>query len=284
MKKKLSMLFLLVITLFLASCAGSTSREKNIIDGYNVEPAITLELAEKYNLGFAKLDSLDTTALAIGNNKASSESDYYTVYMSKNVETTLLRYRYKADEELRKHIFDGNRNKNKAFIANTVYFTIMLDEAEKIAKNEVKDENNQPKEIAYYKQSMLDIFVNDKVNKVINGSDSAFYSMEKFEGYNFTIDKTASFSKAFTSYYAADALIDGKKDIYFEVVYLPLFVVRRNANTQASVILYPVYETFTVEGLEISSENNKYKLVESKISTIPAKEFVFDEETGSIFA
>lgn len=285
MKKKIALVFLLVVTLFLASCAGNNSREKQIIENYNVEPYMSAELVEKYNLAFANSKKLAESATSIGTNSSSNENDYYTIYVSKEAENTLFKYVYSADEELSKHIFDGNRNKNKSFIANSLYLNVLLKEAETICKAQVLDESKRESELSYYKQSMIDIVMNSNVVSTIYGTNGTLKDLT-FTNYKFTMDTQSSFSKEKTAKYAGDALIDGKKNISFEIVYLPMFVTRtvNQSIVVASVVFLPIYETFTVDGMEISSEDNKYKLVENTISAMPSKSIVFDSENGSILA
>ena len=129
---------------------------------------------------------------------------------------------------------------------------------------------------------MIDIFLSNKVLTILYGTDSVLKDLS-FTNYKFTQDTTSSFTKAKESNYAGDALIDGKSNITFDVVYLPLFVVRKTSSTTlSSMIMLPIYTTFSVDGKEISSENNKYKLVDSTIATMNTLQVVFDPDYGSI--
>ncbi len=282
MKKKIAMLFLLVFTLVLASCGSSNSREKQIIENYSVKTTLSDLMVNKYKLGFANIDTAATDAKTLGNTSAENADDYYIVYVAKDTEASLFKYSYNADKELQKHIFDGNRNKNKTFQANTLYFKEILDMGETYCKDQVKDANKQETEIPYYKQTMIDIFLSNKVLTILYGTDSVLKDLS-FTNYKFTQDTTSSFTKAKESNYAGDALIDGKSNITFDVVYLPLFVVRKTSSTTlSSMIMLPIYTTFSVDGKEISSENNKYKLVDSTIATMNTLQVVLDPDYGSI--
>ena len=132
---------------------------------------------------------------------------------------------------------------------------------------------------------MIDIVMNSNVVSTIYGTNGTLKDLT-FTNYKFTMDTQSSFSKEKTAKYAGDALIDGKTNISFEIVYLPMFVTRtvNQSIVVASVVFLPIYETFTVDGMEISSEDNKYKLVENTISAMPSKSIVFDSENGSILA
>ncbi len=284
MKKKIALFFSLIVTIFLTACAGSNSREKEIVNNYRVEPVMSDTLKEKYKLDFANTSVLSTLAVSLGNNSAANANDYYTVYCSKNTENSLIKVTYNSDEELSKHIYEGTRNKNKTFVANALYFDLLLKEAEGICYDQVQDENKRPTELTYYKQTLIDIVMNAKVLNVVYEKDSMLNNMS-FANYKFTQDKSASFAKTCNSQYAGDALIDGKKNIKFEIVYLPLYVVRTiNTNIVASAILLPIYTTFTVDNKEIKSENNKYTLVDSTIATMPEVSVIFDSETGAILS
>ena len=284
MKKKIALIFSLIVTIFLTACAGSNSREKEIVNNYRVEPVMSDTLKEKYKLDFANTSVLSTLAVSLGNNSAANANDYYTVYCSKNTENSLIKVTYNSDEELSKHIYEGTRNKNKTFVANALYFDLLLKEAEGICYDQVQDENKRPTELEYYKQTLIDIVMNAKVLNVVYEKDSMLNNMS-FANYKFTQDTSASFAKTCNSQYAGDALIDGKKNIKFEIVYLPLYVVRTiNTNIVASAILLPIYTTFTVDNKEIKSENNKYTLVDSTIATMPEVSVIFDSETGAILS
>lgn len=290
MKKKIFMLFLFVIAIVLASCTKSTNRESVLIT-YEIEPTLSEEVVTKYNLGFAKRSDLATTAVSLGtqNTTDNSTDDYYTVYVSKTPEATLFKYAFSADEELESHIFNRDsennnlgRNKNKTFVSNTLYFKALLDNAETICKAQPIEEKYLEEELTYYKQTLSGIIINQKVIDILYGSDSAFKSLT-FTGLTFEKDLSASFSKVTSSVFAGDAKNDGKTGIIFNIVYLPIFVVRTiGGNHISSVLLLPVYETFTIGDKEITSENDKYKLVDSKIASIPAKELQFDENTKTI--
>ena len=282
MKKKIALIFSLFVTVLLAACSSNNSRESVIINNYKVEPTMSEAMKEKYKLDFANTSVLSTLAVSLGNNSASNEKDYYTVYCAKKTEDSLIKVTYDSDEELSKHIYEGTRNKNKTFIANALYFDVLLKEAEGICNDQVHDENKKETELAYYKQSLIDIIMNTKVINILYASDGVLPSLT-FANYKFTQDKTASFAKTVSSQYAGDALIDGKTGIKFEIVYLPIYVVRTiNTNIVASAILLPIYSTFTVGNKEISSENNKYKLVDSTIATMPEVSVVYDADTGAI--
>ncbi len=282
MKKKIALIFSLALTIFLAACQGNTSREKEIITNYNVEPEMTETLKAKYNLDFANSKELSTKAISLGNNSASNADDYYSVYASKNTENSLVKFTYSADEDLKSHIYDTTRNKNKTYIANALYFDVYLQEAKTICYDIVKDEAKREGELPYYKQSLIDILMNTKVINIIYAENSVLNNMT-FANYKFTQDKSASFAKSITSQYAGDAIIDGKTNVKFEIVYLPIYVVRTvSTKIVASAILLPIYATFTVDGKEIKSEDNKYKLVDSTIATMPEVSIAFDSVTGAI--
>ena len=282
MKKKLALIFSLALTILLASCGGNTSREKEIISNNNIESKMSESLVEKYNLDFAHTSVLSTLAISLGSDQSSSADDYYTVYASKNTEASLIKLSYNADTELSKHIYDGNRNKNVSFIANALYFDVLLQEAKAACYNLVIDENKRTEELPYYKQSLLDIIMNQKVLNILYASDSALTSTT-FTNYKFTQDKSASFAKTVASQAAGYALIDNKTNIKFEIVYLPIYVVRRiNTNFVAQAVLLPIYATFVVGDKEIQADGNKYKLVDSTIATMPEVSIIFDSETGAI--
>ena len=90
MKKKIALIFSLALTIFLAACGANTSREKEIINNYKVEPTMSETLKAKYNLDFANSAELSTKAISLGNNSASNADDYYSVYASKNIELLAL--------------------------------------------------------------------------------------------------------------------------------------------------------------------------------------------------
>ena len=285
MKKKIAMLFLLVFTLVLASCGANNSREKQIIENYSVKTTLSNEVVEKYKLDFANSEVLSTKASELGNNFSENENDYYTVYCSKDAESSLVKYSFSADEELRAHIFDGNRNKNKTFNASTLYFNQLLVTAETYCQNDADsnqwDEAKRKNELTYYKQSMVDIFLNSKVLTILYGTNGKVKDLT-FTNSKFTQDTSQSFTKAHDSNFAGDALIAGNTGITFDVIYLPLYVVRKTTNELSTMVLLPIYTTFSVNGKEISSEDNKFKLVDSTVANIPTVDIVLDEETGTI--
>ncbi len=282
MKKKIALIFSLALTIFLAACGANTSREKEIINNYKVEPTMSETLKAKYNLDFANSAELSTKAISLGNNSASNAEDYYSVYASKNTENSLVKFTFNADDDLKSHIYETTRNKNKTYIANALYFDVLLQEAKGICYDQVKDEAKREEELPYYKQSLLDIIMNTKVISIIYGENSVLTNMT-FANYKFTQDKSASFAKTISSQYAGDAIIDGKTNVKFEIVYLPIYVVRTiNTNIVASAVLLPIYTTFTVDNKEITSEDNKSKLVDSTIATMPEVSIAFDSETGAI--
>ena len=290
MKKKIFMLFLFVIAIVLASCSNNTSRESVLIT-YEIEPKMTEEVVNKYNLSFAKTSDVLTTATSLGslNTTEKSNEDYYTVYISKTPEATLFKYTLKADDELESHIFNRDsenknlgRNKNKTYVSNTIYLNSLLNQAEVICKAQGIEEKYYEEELSYYKTSLLNIIMNQKVIDILYGDSSAFKNLA-FTGYSFDKDLSAAFSKTTSSVYAGDAKNDGKTGIEFNIVYLPIFVVRSiSGNKISSVLFLPVYETFTIGDKEIASDDNGYKLVDSKIKDIPSKDIVFDENSKAI--
>ncbi|MBR6071943.1 MAG: hypothetical protein IKP77_03810 [Acholeplasmatales bacterium] len=287
MKKKIFMLFLFVVAIILASCSSSNSRESVLIT-YEINTDYS-SVSDKYNLGFAKVSDIATTGIDLGKKVTSDklDNDYYNVYVSKNPETTLFRNVYDADSELESHIFDREdggkgRNKNKTFTANSLYFNSLLSKAKTICDNQNIEEKKYEEELSYYKQSLIDIVMNQKVIDILYSTDGAFKSLT-FTGYSFEKDFNASFAKSISSQYAGDAKNEGKTGIKFEIVYLPVFVVRTVGNNHiSSIVMLPVYETFTIGKQEITVVDGKYSLVDSKIKDIPSKDISFDEETGTI--
>ena len=287
MKKKIFILFLFVVAIVLASCSSNTSRESVLIT-YEIDTDYSA-VSDKYNLGFAKVNEIGTTGIDLGKKATSDdpEKDYYNVYVSKNPETTLFRNVFSADDELESHIFnreDGGkgRNKNQTFVANSLYFNSLLSKAKTICDNQNIEEKYYEEELAYYKQSLIDIVINQKVIDILYANDGAFKALT-FTGYSFEKDVNSSFSKSVSSVYAGDAKNEGKTGINFEIVYLPVFVVRTvGSNHISTIIMLPVYETFTIGDQEITVVDGKYSLVDSKIKGIPAKAISFDETTGTI--
>lgn len=283
MKKKIFMLFLFVVAIVLASCSSNTSRESALIEGdINIDYGT---LSDKYNLAFAKVDNLESDCIDLGKKATSdkSDTDYYNVYISKDTNNTLFRYVYDATEDLSSHIYNENRNKNKTYIANSLYFNLLYKYAETVCKNKVDtNAKNYEEELSYYKQSLVNIVMNQRVLDIVYQADGTFNTL-KFEGYSFEKDFTSSFSKTVDSSYAGEAKKDGIDKINFEIVYLPIYVVRTiGGNHISSVVMLPVYETFTNNDKEIVIKDGKYELVDSKIKDIKSIDISFDAESGTI--
>lgn len=283
MKKKIFMLFLFVVAIVLASCSSSTSRESALIEGdINIDYGT---LSDKYNLAFAKIDDLESNCIDLGKKATSdkSDTDYYNVYVSKDTNNTLFRYVFDATEEISSHIFNETRNKNKTFIANSLYFNLLYKYAETVCKNKVDtNDKKYEEELSYYKQSLVNIVMSQNVLDILYQADGTFNTL-KFEGYSFEKDFSSSFSKTIDSTYAGEAKKDGVDKVNFEIVYLPIYVVRTvGGNHISSIVMLPVYCTFTANDKEIVSKDGKYELVDSKIKDIKALDITFDAESGTI--
>ena len=283
MKKKIFILFLFVFTIVLAACTSNTSREDKLIK-YQIEPKMSEAVINKYHLDFAKsLLNIKDNAKFLASNEAADNTDYYSLYISKNVNESIFKYQYDFTEELEKHIFDrenGNgkgRNKNKTVSANTLYLHATKAEADKICKLEV-EEKYQEEELPLYELSLYNMIFNQKVLDILYGEEAVLKNLSLT--YTFEKDLNASFNKTISSEYAGqlkNEKIDSK--IYFEIVYLPIYVVRtKGSNPMASMIFLPIYEAFTSDGKVISNDDNGYKLEDSKINDIAKIDIVFNED------
>ena len=283
MKKKIFILFLFVFTIVLAACTSNTSREDKLIK-YQIEPKMSEAVINKYHLDFAKsLLNIKDNAKFLASNEAADNTDYYSLYISKNVNESIFKYQYDFTEELEKHIFDREnetgkgRNKNKTVSANTLYLHATKAEADKICKLEV-EEKYQEEELPLYELSLYNMIFNQKVLDILYGEDAVLKNLSLT--YTFEKDLNASFNKTISSEYAGqlkNEKIDSK--IYFEIVYLPIYVVRtKGSNPMASMIFLPIYEAFTSDGKVISNDDNGYKLEDSKINDIAKIDIVFNED------
>ncbi len=283
MKKKIFILFLFVFTIVLAACTSNTSREDKLIK-YQIEPKMSEAVINKYHLDFAKsLLNIKDNAKFLASNEAADNTDYYSLYISKNVNESIFKYQYDFTEELEKHIFDREnetgkgRNKNKTVSANTLYLHATKAEADKICKLEV-EEKYQEEELPLYELSLYNMIFNQKVLDILYGEEAVLKNLSLT--YTFEKDLNASFNKTISSEYAGqlkNEKIDSK--IYFEIVYLPIYVVRtKGSNPMASMIFLPIYEAFTSDGKVISNDDNGYKLEDSKINDIAKIDIVFNED------
>ena len=283
MKKKIFILFLFVFTIVLAACTSNTSREDKLIK-YQIEPKMSEAVINKYHLDFAKsLLNIKDNAKFLASNEAADNTDYYSLYISKNVNESIFKYQYDFTEELEKHIFDREnetgkgRNKNKTVSANALYLHATKAEADKICKLEV-EEKNQEEELPLYELSLYNMIFNQKVLDILYGEEAVLKNLSLT--YTFEKDLNASFNKTISSEYAGqlkNEKIDSK--IYFEIVYLPIYVVRtKGSNPMASMIFLPIYEAFTSDGKVISNDDNGYKLEDSKINDIAKIDIAFNED------
>ena len=283
MKKKIFILFLFVFTIVLAACTSNTSREDKLIK-YQIEPKMSEAVINKYHLDFAKsLLNIKDNAKFLASNEAADNTDYYSLYISKNVNESIFKYQYDFTEELEKHIFDREnetgkgRNKNKTVSANTLYLHATKAEADKICKLEV-EEKYQEEELPLYELSLYNMIFNQKVLDILYGEEAVLKNLSLT--YTFEKDLNASFNKTISSEYAGqlkNEKIDSK--IYFEIVYLPIYVVRtKGSNPMASMIFLPIYEAFTSDGKVISNDDNGYKLEDSKINDIAKIDIAFNED------
>ena len=283
MKKKIFILFLFVFTIVLAACTSNTSREDKLIK-YQIEPKMSEAVINKYHLDFAKsLLNIKDNAKFLASNEAADNTDYYSLYISKNVNESIFKYQYDFTEELEKHIFDREnetgkgRNKNKTVSANALYLHATKAEADKICKLEV-EEKNQEEELPLYELSLYNMIFNQKVLDILYGEEAVLKNLSLT--YTFEKDLNASFNKTISSEYAGqlkNEKINSK--IYFEIVYLPIYVVRtKGSNPMASMIFLPIYEAFTSDGKVISNDDNGYKLEDSKINDIAKIDIAFNED------
>ena len=286
MKKKIFMLFLFVVAIVLASCSKNTSRE-DIIKTLNLETEISSAISEKYGLSFAKTDKLEELATFVGSTESQDTNDFYSLYVAKDTEASLFRYSFDATEELNSHIFDrkesnGNkgRNKNKTMSVNTLILKSLTDAAEAVCKTKVTKESELEEETVYYKNSMINIILNQKVIDLLYGEEANGVKNLKLTS-KFERDVDATFVKTISSVYAGNALNENSSlTITFDTIFLPVFVVRKvGGNKITAPIFLPIYETFSTGDKEIqkADDENNYKLVDSTISSIKKLKFEFED-------
>ena len=244
MKKKLiSAICASAALMTLASCSSSTDVDLTTIRS-DIDAVDLTYVKDKYNLNFIyDLDNnanrLDTTV------EIDSGTDYYAVYVNKNLADSAFVYSYNIDEDL----------------------------------------NNLGDRIQYYTVNALTFQTSNSIyDSEVSSIATALYNSEHgLHQYNddfaFEVNTLAALSFNKSAADAKAAYNNGKRNVTLNIVYVPTFVVRNygaDGNKQKilqKVVFAPIYSCYSSEGKEIS-ENGE--LIDSKISSIQTKEIVFD--------
>ena len=246
--------------LILSSC--KSSKDLTVVRADDVSDAYKA----KYNINF-DTDNEDEAIRLYNKDRSAKTTSYYDVYIAKDYKASLLSYSVSLSQmiedtdNLEKKI---EQKKFKNVHAYSLYFNndlLYSDEASAFIK-----------EIYNSSYGINSTHKND--NKEI----------EKNYDFGFEIDKKAEWSRTFNTTYASYAYLDGKKDITFTFIYLPLNIKRVYKGNEIvnKYVFLPIAEYALYDGKQIvkpATKTSKYDLAEFDLE-IPSVEFEFDEDSN----
>ena len=226
---------------------------------------------EKYNLDF-DVDNEDEAIRLYNSERSAKTTSYYDVYIAKDYKESLLSYTITLDdliEESKKQDTDlEKRLSQKKFKSISVTSMFFYNEGASLYSDE---QSAFIKEIYNSKYGINSTYKDDSKNVVKNYD------------FGFDIDTKVQWDRTFKTNYVNEAYLDGKTDISFTFVYLPLFL-RRVYKGETIVEKYaflPISEAALYDGKQIvapTTKGEKYSLADYTIS-VNAGDFTFDEET-----
>lgn len=249
----------------LSSCKNSQDLKTLRVD------EVSTTNKEKYNLNF-DADNEEEAIRLYNSERSAKTTSYYDVYIAKDYKSSLLSYTITLDElkeELSKEKIDLDKKLNqKKFKSLHVTSMFFYNEGASLYSDE---QTAFIKEIYNSKYGITSTYKDDSKNVVKNYD------------FGFDIDSKAQWDRTFKTNYVNEAYLDGKTDISFTFVYLPMFLRRvyKGETIVEKYVFLPINEAALYDGKQIvapTEKGQKYSLADYELS-VNAGDFVFDEET-----
>lgn len=219
----------------------------------------------KYNIDF-NVDDENESIRLFNSERSAKTTSYYDVYIAKEYKDSLISYTITLDEIINKQedkdkfVKKIEKKKLKSVAFNSLFFSNTGTEL-------YSDEQTAfIKEIYNSKYGINSTYKDDSKNVVKNYD------------FGFDIDSKTEWDRTLKTNYVTEAYLAGRKDISFNVIYLPLFLRRVYKGTVIveKYAFLPISEVALYDGKQIvapTTKGEKYSLADY---TISAEEVEFD--------